>query len=298
MAHNRLYSSFLFLFIASLSLALISCNSDNTGTLNLSITDAPVDEAENVFIQISALEIHGPGNENVVTTFTPPKQIDLLAMQGGTVATLLENVTMDATNYQWIRLTIDTEADLDSYIVVNGANHELSIPSADQSGLRLVSGFSIPDNGELNLTIDFDLRKSIHTRMNGNSMTMQYVMKPTLRLIDNANSGKLSGTVASGLLADQTCTAGNYVYIYEGENAALTDLNENNTGPLTTAPVVFDADLSVYNYQSDFLPSGNYTIALTCQGDSDVPDSPDNILFINSANILIEVNTTTTHNFE
>ena len=289
--------TFVNLLISSLFLSLVACSTDTTGTLNLSMTDAPVDEAENVYIQISAIEIHESGNENVTTVFDPPKQIDLLAMQGGIVATLLEDVTMDATNYQWIRLTVDTENDLDSYIVINGANHELSIPSANQSGLKLISSFSIPENGELNLTIDFDLRKSIHTTMNGNSMTMQYIMKPTLRLIDDASSGSLSGTVSSSLLADSTCTSGDYVYIYNGDDATLTDLNSGDTGPVTTAPVIFDAGSSVYNYQSDFLPAGDYTIALTCQGDNDNADSLESILFVNPVNIMIESNEVTTHNF-
>lgn len=297
MALNRVYRIVVFLLISVAAMALTSCNDDSNsvGTLTLSITDAPVDGADNVFVQISAIEIHASANNNITETFDPPKQIDLLALQGPVSETLIEGLTLEATSYQWIRLTVDTENDLDTYIVINGANHELSIPSADQNGLKLVSGFNIPEDGEANFTIDFDLRKSVHTTGNGNNIS--YRLKPALRLIDNTRRGNVAGTVASTLLAGPACTSGNYVYIYEGDNIVPVDINNSDNGPLTTVPVVFNNDLSVYSYESDFLAPGDYTVALTCQGDDDDPESQDGIEFINPANITITANSTSSHDF-
>jgi hypothetical protein len=74
--------------------------------------------------------------------------------------------------------------------VQGGAGHELTIPSGMQSGLKLNRGFDVPAGGSADFTIDFDLHKSVHMTGSGS-----YMLRPTLRMVDNIMVGSISGTV-------------------------------------------------------------------------------------------------------
>jgi hypothetical protein len=83
-----------------LSVAFLSaCNSGSssdpfaggsTGSLTLSVTDAPVDGATSVVVVFTGVELLREDAEPVVFTFEEPKQIDLLSLQGGLTETLLD----------------------------------------------------------------------------------------------------------------------------------------------------------------------------------------------------------------
>ena len=221
-----------------------------SGTLSLQITDAAVDSAEHVFVQFSGLEIQAADgmrttlhycqdpadatktilSEAACTTPVAPKQLDLLALSGGQAETLLDHFTLAAGRYDWIRLMVDTAGTRDSYIVLlGGAEHELDIPSGDQTGLKLNRGFNVPTGGSADFTIDFDLRKSVHVTGTG-----EYMLRPTLRLADNAMVGAIAGTVDAALVP-VGCTPA--VYVFAGSGVTPDDIDGTPADPVTTAAV-------------------------------------------------------------
>src|SRR5512137_904600 len=140
-----------------------------TGRLKLSVTDAPVDDAQAVWVQFRAVEFKpegaGPVRQDLkdANGAAAPQRINLLPLQDGRAAVLLDGVVLPAGRYEWLRLLVDNEPNVrDSYIEVAGNECELRIPSGDESGLKLIRGFTLPEQGALALTVDFDLRKSIH----------------------------------------------------------------------------------------------------------------------------------------
>ncbi|MCK7492516.1 MAG: DUF4382 domain-containing protein [Comamonadaceae bacterium] len=146
-----------------------SSASNPTGRLKLSVTDAPVDDAQAVWVQFRAVEFKPEGAEPVrqdlkdANGAAAPQRINLLPLQDGRAAVLLDGVVLPAGRYEWLRLLVDNEPNVrDSYIEVAGNECELRIPSGDESGLKLIRGFTLPEQGALALTVDFDLRKSIH----------------------------------------------------------------------------------------------------------------------------------------
>ena len=64
-----------------------------------------------------------------------------------------------------------------------------------QSGLKLNRGFDVPAGGSADFTIDFDLHKSVHMTGSGS-----YMLRPTLRMVDNIMVGSISGTVGASLV--------------------------------------------------------------------------------------------------
>lgn len=273
---------------------------DSTGTLSLAITDAPIDTAQSVFVQFSGVEVHSNSEGAQQFDFAEAKQIDLLNLQGSASEPLLEGVELEAGAYQWLRLKVDTEGDLDTYIILDdGSSHELTVPSGAKTGLKMNRGFDLSVNGSVDFTVDFDLRKSI-TETSTAQGNLEYKLRPTLRITDNSEIGHIKGTVDGTFLTDNCGGDSNpAVYIFEGSDVSPDD-EGSATSPLTTSLLNEQSQ-----YEIGFVDAGNYTLALTCIADIDVVDVDNDEFgndagdgFVQTANVAIESKKTATYNFE
>jgi hypothetical protein len=161
-----------------------------------------------------------------------------------------------------------------SYIVLtDGTMHGLQVPSGSETGLKLVSGFTVPASGVVDYTIDFDLRKAL-TCPPGQAPAC--VLKPVERLVDNTTVGNIQGTVDVSLVPT-TCTPG--VYLYTGTVTTPEDMNSTAPSTDTNQPLASKvpvlAQAGGYYYQFTFLPPGPYTVAFTCEASLDNPDQAD-----------------------
>lgn len=285
-----------FGFATALTLSACNGSGSDTGSMSLAVTDAPIDNATQVVVQFDGVELKPADGKIESFDFSEPKQIDLLAQQGGNSATLLDGVEVPAGDYNWIRLKITAESGkTDSYIkFADGATYPLYIPSGAQTGLKLVSGFTVPAGGSADFTIDFDLRKSVHLP---GSSGADYMLKPALRLVDNVEVGSISGTVSNSLATQQGCTPA--VYVYSGADATPGDVNDSDTGtqPITTAQVTMDDATGNYTYKAGFLTAGDYTAAFTCDAGQDDPSTVDTLNFTGTTNATVTANETTTVDF-
>ena len=253
-----------------------------TGSVSVSMTDAPIDGVNvKVYVQFSALELHGDGGTQRIE-YNPPKQIELTQLTEGKTADFINDLEIPAGKYQWVRLDVDTDKALDTYIDINGTPYELIIPSGDKNGLKLVSGFEIVENAHSVYVIDFDLRKSITVTVNGGNVS--YKLRPTLRLLEENRVGIISGTVD---LANYSCAdTGNAVYVYEGLGQTPDDEGSANP-PVTSAQVKYDDTTKSYRYTAAFVHHGDYTVALTCMADKDEPMTDDKIDFFDPQNASV-----------
>ena len=268
-----------------------------TGRLGVAITDAPVDYAEKVNVQFTGIELKPKsGNSFIVDLGT--MDIDLYALQGGASALMLDDLEVEAGEYTWMRLAVNAERGVDDSYLQTDLNDDttktsLWVPSGSQSGLKLNNGFIITAGGSLNLTIDFDLRKSISNPVGQDD----YILKPSLRVVDNTEVGEITGSVDESLLSvlnenqQETCTfdeegnavAAVYIFSAEVTEANVDDIDLAEEGvvedlggadPITTAAVIAETDennITTYHYTAAFLSAGNYTVALTCQAANDDP---------------------------
>lgn len=271
-----------------------SSSSSETGSFSLSVTDAPVDDAENVVVEFTGVEVKPADGESITFTFDEPKTIDLLAQQNGSSAELLSDESLEAGNYNWIRLAVNAEEDnvMDSYIQIDGAQFELDVPSGSQSGLKLNSGFIITASGNANYTIDFDLRKSV-VLANGD-----YKLRPSLRLVDNTEVGTISGEVDNNLVTAQCADANDYsgtVYVFEGAGVTPDDLDGTDPEPLSSASVSFSEEDGVYSYTAAFLEAGDYTLSYTC--DLDDIEVDEVLTFNGTSDVTLAAGATETLNF-
>jgi hypothetical protein len=253
---------------------LAACGGGGSGSMSLSVGDAPVDSAEKVVVVFTGVELIPDSGDPTTITFAAPKTIDLLN-DSGTASAQLFNQPIPAGSYGQIRLMVMADGNpSNSYIILSdGTMHGLQVPSGSQTGLKLVSGFTVPSSGVVDYTIDFDLRQAV-TCPPGQAPAC--ILKPVERLVDNTTVGNIQGQV-SNTLVPTGCTPG--VYLYAGTVTSPEDMNSTAAAGDANQPLASKAPIATsqppFYYQFTFLAPGNYTVALTCQAAQDNPDQAD-----------------------
>jgi Domain of unknown function (DUF4382) len=256
-------------------LGLAGCGGSGSGTMmSLSVADAPVDGAQKVVVVFSGVELVPGSGSPVTINFASPKTIDLLN-DSGTASAVLFSQPIPPGSYGQIRLLVVADGDpSNSYLVLSdGSMHGLMVPSGAQTGLKLVSGFTVPDSGVVDYTIDFDLRQAIVCQP---GLSPQCFLKPVERLVNNTTVGNIQGQVANTLVTTG-CTPG--VYLYAGTVTAPEDMNSAAPAGDTNQPIASKVPVATstppYYYQFTFLTPGSYTLAFTCQAAQDNPAQAD-----------------------
>jgi len=245
-------------------------------------------------VQFDGVELQPASGDRISFDFSTPQSIDLLALQGNNSEMLLMNETIPAGEYSWIRLMVTAEKDevMDSYLVdTNFDEHELWIPSGAETGLKL-NGFSVASGSFADFTIDFDLRKSV-TFPPG--LGGAYILRPTLRLVDNLTVGTVTGDIDATLIASacgEEAENNGAVYLYTGTVETAEDINGTDTDPLATAMVDDEG-----TYEIGFIPEGQYSAAYTCDSAQDNPQAEDELSFYGLTTLEVSADTTTEVDF-
>ncbi len=255
-----------------LALTMAGCGGDDggTSTSSLSITDAPLDGVTAVWLQFTGVELKPDSGPPETILFDAPKGYDLLTLQNGNAALLLDDTTMPAGNYQWLRLILDP-APGSAYVMDADGRHDLIIPSGAQTGLKLVRGFVMPAGGRADFTIDFKLHESIIAPP---GLSPNYLMKPVLRMTNNVETGTITGRFLTPTFAPICGGDAPTMYLFEGAGVTPDDVYNPLEGAPDTAPDVnplVTTSAAVMNnaleYRFSFVEAGTYTVAFTCDAD-------------------------------
>lgn len=268
------------LWVSILGLLLAGCGGGeaptspaaNTGTIFLKLTDAPVDDALEVVIVFTAVELQRAESAGTTINFEAPRSIDLLKFRDGLTTTLLDGVTVPAGQYSGLRLLISAQQNLQSgsYIRLrDGRQFPLFIPSGQETGLKLVRPFVVAQGGATRLLVDFDLRKSVVAPP---GQAPNWFLRPALRLVDELQVGTLTGSVdVAALAAAQrrtaaTCRPG--IYVFTGSGVTPDDMDGSSVDgadPLVYLPISIPEQVGTpASYTVRFLEPGAYTVAATC----------------------------------
>ncbi len=186
-------------FLAMSGLASCSDATDvKTGTLRAFLVDAPtqlegVESLEVVFDEVlvhrsSDAEPSDAGWYTILADTLPAdaRTFDLLQLVNGVFATLGE-VELEAGTYTQIRIMLESAS-----LVVDGTPRNLTIPSGDQTGIKLVGNFTVDPDVITEIAVDFDVARSLHEDPPGSG---DYILRPTIRVVQTTLSGTISGTV-------------------------------------------------------------------------------------------------------
>jgi hypothetical protein len=184
-AHIFILRKINLLFFISLAVILFaSCSKDRTRTsLTVMLTDAPAN-FDQVNVDVQGIEITGAGGEKVMLNANTGVY-NLLEYANG-AKTMIATGDIDAGTIEQIRLILGPN----NTVKVNNIVYPLSTPSAQQSGLKLQLHKTFEPGVDYSLTLDFDALQSVVIKGNGN-----YQLKPVIRVIDNAISGSIRGSV-------------------------------------------------------------------------------------------------------
>ncbi len=217
--------------------------SASTGTATMNITDAPVDD-ENVLgvhVAFDAVHYKPAGSEWVVEELNETRVINLLDLQDGNSTLLTSQTELPVGRINQIRFIINPA---ETFIELAGdINQSLSVPSQVE---KVVGGFVVPAGGDINITADFDLRKSLVLENKG------YKLKPTIKIVDNSQVGEVSGTVAN---IDGNTTV--IVYAYANDTFDEAQETSNDFANAATS-----SDATDGNYTLAWLAAGTYDLVV------------------------------------
>ncbi len=297
-----------------------------TSTATCSVTDAPVDAVDGVKLTLNRLELNHADGDIIKLNFSEPVVIpNLLNLTGNIATPIISDATIPAGNYQWIRLFIEGGYPDSTVSPKLGNEADLFIPGQQntsnvEQSLLLNSGFTAPTGGEAAFTIDFVLRKALTKPANAD----YYLLRPALRLVNDAEVGTIAGTVDSTVIASNACSdlSGHSVYLYEGDinsanqrpedfydpsiaadqTNAETEAEVGDTSdlarPISSAEITQN-DSGAYTFKIGFVEAtaAGYSVALTCQSAFDEPDSDDDINFTNAIPVDVDAGQTSNVRF-
>ena len=173
-----------------------------TGTLRVALTDAPACGFDHVYVTVERVRVHqtSSASDNDAgwgeVVLNPPQRIDLLGLTNGVLAELGQTLLV-AGQYQQVRLALSPNGGgtpANSVVPTGGTETPLDTPSATQSGLKLVHGFTVPPNTLTDLLLDFDACRSVVRKGNGG-----FNLKPVIRVIPRG-AAAIVGTVDPALI--------------------------------------------------------------------------------------------------
>jgi hypothetical protein len=266
------------------ALFLASCGAGDVHGVSLAFTDSPIDLASSVNISFSRVELSGPNVTHTVLNISPAASVDLYQLQGGLSQTVAAAIQAQPGHYTTLTLTIlaDPNSGQSSIVMPDGL-HILYIPPGVSPAVKIPVAFDYASGGDLNLTADFDLRKSIVPDPNDPT---KFQLIPAVRVVINQQSGSISGEIATSLV---TC-ADPAIYVYQGD-VTPTDMDitapAGRTQPFATALVGLNATSGRYDFTVGFLPPGEYTVAFTCEAQFDVANQANTLNFIRTTHATV-----------
>jgi hypothetical protein len=256
----------LIVLIIFASFIFLSCEEDSTkGSITLSITDAPIDNSTvvGVYLTITEIQYHKNNDWLSFENFEGPRKFNIMELTNGNSA-LVGSFELDAGTYTQLRFILDAPeygmpnlSNPGCYIEFADESQEpLFVPSGSETGWKGVGGFTVPSNGNVEVTADFDARKSVIKA----AASGKYILKPTIRLIVDNQAGQISGSITNIPIGVNII-----IFAYEDgayNNSEADDPMNDTTSRFPNAVTSSIADDS-YSYNLVYLAPMIYDLVVT-----------------------------------
>jgi hypothetical protein len=265
------------------AIALAGCEGRATFDLE---TAAPADpRILNVFVDIAGLELAGGGTQSIM--FDDPVRVDLVQYLDGNVFRLFTDEDLDDGRYTGVRLLFSSDDRREH--VVRRADGDFELALGESTAAEV--GFTVDkdDSSRETVVLTLDLRQSLVFDADDRT----YTLVPLVRAVRAEDAGQIVGVVSASCPAGATFAQGGAVYLFSGEDVTPDDRDGQGVEPYLTTRVGFDG---TNGFTFRYVPAGNYTIALTCDGDDDDPASDDDLRFRATANVRVRAEESVTVN--
>ena len=145
-----------------------------SGNANLSVmlTDAPIDDVEQVNIYFTSVTVKPEGKPvQELTLELSQNPVNLLALTDRTIG--FAAGVVEPARYEFMHINIDQSR---SNLVENGVRRSLRVPSQE---VKILGGFTVDDEHTTTVTLDFDAKDSLVHLGNGD-----WLLRPVIVMAD------------------------------------------------------------------------------------------------------------------
>lgn len=253
---------------------------------------APADpNVVEVFVPLLGLEFSNTDGSTETLEFSDAELVDLMDLLEGDPLRVFTDEELPEGTYDGVRLLFDADeegavtfSDGSEFPIVlaEGEYAPVDITIEDSDSSEDSEALSFESSTE-EYTLSVDLRQSLSFD-DGND---EYTFTPNLRSVRSGEAVQIFGSVAVDCPTGSSLEDGGAVYLFEGQDAEAVD-RAGDTGPYATTGLQIDVASGTASYTLRFLPGGDYTAAVTCNGDADDPMTDDDIAFESSDNVQLD----------
>ena len=188
---NQVARPIMALLITAGLLSLQACNSNSNdnGKANVQVqmTDTPAN-FDALIVNITRIEAHTSGasaNSGWHVISNTPVKVNIMNLTNGKTQLLADN-QLKADNYDAIRLVLGSG----NKVVINGQTSTLTVPSGEQSGVKINTNLNLSSGQTARILLDFNASASLN--LTGN---LKYMLKPVISIVNYNEDGNISGTI-------------------------------------------------------------------------------------------------------
>ncbi|HQI81826.1 MAG TPA: DUF4382 domain-containing protein [Deltaproteobacteria bacterium] len=203
--HDRPYA-FIACSFVSLCLLSASCSgsqSPSSGTLALSLTDAPAPGYQALYVTIAEVQVHRAGTPETewFSVCSPETTFNLMELLNGSLDPV-GAASLEAGTYTGMRIILGRSPDRElnildhahphaNYLVTaSGAEIELKVQRGFAPGILIEHPFTVDPLYTTELVLDFDALHSVAKTGSAGAM----LLKPVIKVVDIAQSATVSGS--------------------------------------------------------------------------------------------------------
>lgn len=267
------------------AMLLVGC--EGTVTLDLHTT-APADPAiGQVLVDLEGVELVRGGSTEALR-FDTPVRVDLMQLENTPMRLFTDEQLRDG-RYTGVWLLFEADDDEDDLVALfDGREFELTVTEGTASEVSFT--VDEDDSTRESLALTLDLRQSLRFDEDARAFSLA----PVVRAVRRESGGQIAGNVLASCPGGAALATGGGVYLFAGHDAVPDDRDNTAVEPYLTARVLVISG-TVPSYNLPLVPEGDYTIALTCDGDEEDPAANDDLRFQDEANIRVRAEQTLIH---
>jgi hypothetical protein len=237
-----------------------SSASADVGTLRLALTDAPACGFDHVYVTVEKIRVHQSSTAQDTDAgwseipLNPARRMDLLTLTNGALQEL-GTTQLPPGHYTQMRVILAANATggsafANSVQPTGGSEIPLTIPSGQQSGVKMQINFDVASGQTADQILDFDACKSVVQA----GSSGEYYLKPVISVVPRlatAIQGTVGGTLAPGSTTVSAQQEGTTVrstrpdssgkfsipYLRPGTYTLVITADGHATGVITSVPV-------------------------------------------------------------
>jgi hypothetical protein len=258
--------------ILACAVLLAACDDGKVG-VELSADPAANNDNRSIVVRIEAITLKRDDDSEDRIELDDPVSVDLKLYDGRTFP-LLDAESLDAGDYTGIRLEFrnpGSDDGQDNYVIdSSGQRQALIVPDND---VFTPLDLTVKKKGKTYaLQMRMDLRLSYSETSSGDRQ-----LAPVMRAVRDTEAASVSGSVKDALIDTSSCRdnratgVGVAVYAFNHLAEGTDPQDYDGSEPRAIASTPITGSGSSWRYNLGVMPPGEYTLALTCNGDIEDP---------------------------